>query len=205
VLDIADTDRFPESEFGKLETTFSKKAKKDNATNSAMDDKEETKKVALKAVVSERKQNILNAFLAYGAKNGPSAEVEERIYKNDPDLEPKLRKENLRSDLQDKYNYDIGINLISNNYERFLTQYSPNTTSRGRWRIGPVDQPYGRYARAFDHANGMNEMFFALDKNFFAKNNEPHKLQVKLVYFDKGNGQWSFNYHNGKNRSGQNK
>ncbi|MEJ7672667.1 MAG: hypothetical protein WKF59_08125 [Chitinophagaceae bacterium] len=112
-----------------------------------MDDGDETKKVKLKAVVSERKQNILNAFSAYGAKNGPSAEVEKMIYKNDPNLEPKLRKENLRSDLQDKYNYDIGINLIPNNYQRFLTQYSPNTTSRGRWRIGPVDQPYGRYAR----------------------------------------------------------
>ncbi len=199
VLDIADTDRFPESEFGKLEVEKGK-ARKSDAKNTSMDDGEETRKKKANAVSSERKQNILNAFAQYGAKNGPSPEVEERIYKNDPNLEPKLRKENLRSDLLDKYNYDFGINLIPNNYERFLTQYSPNTTSRGRWRIGPVDQPYGRYARAFDHANGMNEMYFALDKDFFARNNEPHKLQVRLVYFDKGNGQWSFNYHNGKTK-----
>ncbi len=200
VLDVADTERFPESEFGKLNAGDNKKARKANAANSTMDDGEETKKIRSKAVPSERKQNILNAFSTYGAKNGPSPEVEKMIYKNDNNLEAKLRKENLRSDLQDKYNYDLGINLIPNNYIRFLTQYSPNTTSRGRWRIGPINQPYGRYARAFDHASGMTEMFFSLDKHFFSKNNEPHKLQVKVVYFDKGKGEWSYNYYNGKSK-----
>lgn len=200
VLDVADTVRFPEREYGKLNDIDIKKAKRGGAGGSTMDDGDESKKKRAKTIPSERKQNIVQAFAKYGAQNGPSPELEKKIYKNDKNLEPKLRKENLRSDLQDKYNYDIGINLIPNNYERFLYQYSPNTTSRGRWRIGPVDQPYGRYARAFDHTSGMNEMFFTLNKDFFQKDNEPHKLQVKVVYFDKGNGAWSFNYYNGKSK-----
>ncbi len=198
VLDVADTERFPVSEFGKLNDI--KKARKGNAANSTMDDGEEANKKRSKAVSSERKQNILKAFSAYGAQNGPSPEVEKMIYKDDNKLEAKLRKDNLRGDLQDKYNYDMGLNLLPDNYTRFLTQYSPNTTSRGRWRIGPIDQPYGRYARAFDHTGGMTEMFFSLDKDFFKKNNEPHKLQVKVVYFDKGKGEWSLNYYNGKSK-----
>ncbi|MEJ7672668.1 MAG: hypothetical protein WKF59_08130 [Chitinophagaceae bacterium] len=56
---------------------------------------------------------------------------------------------------------------------------------------------------AFDHAGGMNEMFFSLDKNFFAKNNESHKLQVKVVYFDKGNGAMVFQLPQWKNEGGK--
>lgn len=200
VLDVADTARFPKSEFGKFNEGNLKKSGKVAAANSTMNNRDETKKKKSKARSTERKQNILNAFSQYGAKNGPTPEEEKIIYKNDDKLEPKLRKENLRSDLQDKYNYDLGINLIPNNYVRFLTQYSPNTTSRGQWRIGPVDQPYGRYARAFDHLSGMSEMVFTLNKDFFHKNNESHRLEVKVVYFDKGNGEWTFNYYNGKSK-----
>ena len=95
---------------------------------------------------------------------------------------------------------DVGVNLIPDNYYRFLTQYSPNTTSRGYWRVGPTDQPYGRFARAFDAQHGMTEMFFALDKNFFSENNKAQKVIVRIIYLDKGNGSWSLNYYDGKNK-----
>lgn len=95
---------------------------------------------------------------------------------------------------------DIGVNLIPDNYYRFLTQYSPNTTSRGWWRVGPADQPYGRFARSFDAQHGMTEMFFALDKNFFTSNSSAQKVAVRIIYLDQGTGSWSLNYFDGKNK-----
>ncbi|MEP6845240.1 MAG: beta-galactosidase [Panacibacter sp.] len=95
---------------------------------------------------------------------------------------------------------DIGVNLIPDNYYRFLTQYSPNTTSRGYWRVGPGDQPYGRFARGFDSKSGMTEMYFALDKNFFKGSTSPLKVGVRIIYLDKGNGLWSFNYTDGNGK-----
>lgn len=198
VLDIADTSRFPENVYGKLHGNQQSKGKKATGLKPSATDGEEIKEKRSKEISSVRKQNILKEFVPFGAKNGTSPEEDKIIYKDDQKLEAKLRKENLRTDLQDKYNNDMGINLIPGNYYRFLEQYSPNTTSRGYWRVGPLDQPYGRYARGFDAKAGMNEMFFALDKNFFKDNKAPHKLQVKVVYFDKGNGEWSFNYYNGE-------
>ena len=32
---------------------------------------------------------------------------------------------------------DIGVNILPDNYYRYLIQYSPNTTSRGYWRVEP--------------------------------------------------------------------
>src|SRR3954447_4376007 len=95
---------------------------------------------------------------------------------------------------------DIGVNLIPDNYYKFLTQYSPNTTSRGYWRVGPADQPYGRFARAFDVQHGMSEMLFALDKNFFSGDTHAQHATVRIIYLDKGNGSWSLSYYDGKNK-----
>jgi hypothetical protein len=91
---------------------------------------------------------------------------------------------------------DIGVNLLPDNYSRYLTQFNPNSTSRGYWRVGPLDQPYGRFARGFDSENGMKEMFFTLHKRFY-NSSEGKSSQVRIIYFDKGNGEWSLNYYNG--------
>jgi len=95
---------------------------------------------------------------------------------------------------------DIGVNLIPDNYYRFLVQYSPNTTSRGYWRVGPATQPYGRFARGFDAKSGMTEMSFALDKNFFKGNSSPQKVAIRVIYLDKGTGSWSLNYFDGSGK-----
>lgn len=89
---------------------------------------------------------------------------------------------------------DIGVNILPDNYYRYLTQYSPNTTSRGYWRVGPGDQPYGRFARGFESKEGKTEMFFALNKQFFSGSTGAQKVAIKVIYFDKGNGSWSLNY-----------
>ena len=92
---------------------------------------------------------------------------------------------------------DIGVNLIPGNYYRYLSQYSPNTTSRGYWRIGPTDQPYGRFARGFDAKNGMTEMFFTLDKDFYKGSSAKQNATIRIIYLDKGTGTWSLNYSDG--------
>jgi len=91
---------------------------------------------------------------------------------------------------------DVGYDLFDGNYEVFLNQLSPNQTSIGWWNIGPEDEPYGRFARSFDYANGKNTMYFILNKDFFSK--QPNKgVTVRVVYLDKGTGKWSLQY-NGK-------
>jgi len=194
VLDVTDTKRFPEATYGKIfaDNTSKRRANVDMRNLRQLRD-----------VNPQRVQSIVKKFEAYGAQLQPSAEIDAKIYANDARLPAKLRKNNLRGDLQDKYNVDVGINLLPDNYNRFLTQYDPNGTSRGYWRIGPTNQPYGRYARGFDHASGMNEMWFTLDDHFFADNNTAHQLKVTIAYYDQGNGSWSFNYANAKGKTEQ--
>lgn len=197
VLDLADTIRFPQDRYDSLAKTVQlAKAKRIHRSENVTED--EAKKRRTADISNARKQKILEEFAPYGARNGTTQEEDKIIYKDDDQLEPKLRKENLRTDLMDKYNNDMGVNLIPGNYFRFLEQYAPNTTSRGYWRVGPVDQVYGRYARGFDHASGMKEMFFALDRHFFNSQEGVHAVKLSITYFDKGNGVWSLNYHNGK-------
>lgn len=95
---------------------------------------------------------------------------------------------------------DIGVNIIPDNYYKFLVQYSPNTTSRGYWRVGPADQPYGRFARGFDARQNMKEMFFALDNNFFTGSSTAKNVSIKIIYLDKGNGSWALHYNNGSKK-----
>lgn len=180
-------------------------------------------------LAAARVNKILAEFAPYGAKRGDMADLDD-AETNDADASKPVktttksgkplsakRQEKLESKQAGKAGgekgtsyqkkreanmviNDIGVNLIPDNYCRFLTQYSPNTTSRGYWRVGPGDQPYGRFARGFDAKNGMNEMFFALDKNFFKGNTTPQKISVKVIYLDKGNGAWSLNYFDGSGK-----
>lgn len=99
---------------------------------------------------------------------------------------------------QDAYNQEFGVNLIPDNYYHFVTQYSPNTTSVGKWRVGATNQPYGRYVRAFDHANSKTEMFFGIPS---LAGNHNYQVKVTVVYYDNGGGQWALTYYNGSTTS----
>lgn len=84
---------------------------------------------------------------------------------------------------------DVGWNIWPGNYYRYLKQHDPNGTSVGYWRVGPKDQPYGRFARGFDVATGRNAMHFDLDDAFPAK-----RVKVRVVYLDRGTGSWALKY-----------
>ena len=91
---------------------------------------------------------------------------------------------------------DVGFEIYPGNFELFMRQYEPNQTSVGLWRVGSKDQPYGRFARRFDHASGKDAMFFDIDDAFF--NGSPlkgaYEVQVRVVYFDEGRGTWALRY-----------
>ncbi|MEO7522724.1 MAG: hypothetical protein ABIT58_01445 [Ferruginibacter sp.] len=201
VLDVNDTKRFPEDKYGQVSLDGAKKGgRKKDLENENANAGSGNSIIKMEDVNPARLQSILKEFAPYGAKNGTTPQEDKVVYSDDEKLQPKMRKENLRRDLQDKYFDDFGADLVPGNYNKFLDQYSPNTTSRGRWRIGPVDQPFGRFARSFDHSAGMNEMFFALDKNFYADKGK-QQMTLSVTYFDKGNGTWTLNFYDGNKKT----
>ena len=88
---------------------------------------------------------------------------------------------------------DVGFELIARNYSRFITQIDANETSLGLWRVGPKDQPYGRYARGFENSTGRNRMYFDLDDNFLSLKAK-ESINLKIIYLDKGTGKFSVRY-----------
>lgn len=90
---------------------------------------------------------------------------------------------------------DVGYQVIARNYSRFVTQINANNTCVGWWRVGPADQPYGRYARGFENKSNKNRMSFDLDDNFFLNTPNDKLIEVKIIYLDEGTGQFSFRYN----------
>ena len=88
---------------------------------------------------------------------------------------------------------DVGFGLIARNYSRFITQIDANETSVGLWRVGPTNQPYGRYARGFENSSGRNRMYFDLDDNFLSTKAK-ESITLKIIYLDKGSGNFSVRY-----------
>jgi hypothetical protein len=98
---------------------------------------------------------------------------------------------------------DVGNKTYSGNYGEWLTMLGPNATSQGLWRVGcaGVDpknctEPYGRFARRFDHARGLNSFYLDLDPRFF-QTSGPHAVTINVIYYDDGNGSFSLRYDNG--------
>lgn len=146
-LDYADTARFPESGFGKVE----------DGSNRA------------------RYEAILRAMAPFGVKQSATGYGRKTNWKGMD---------------------DVGFEIHRGDYELYLHQYEPNRTSTGMWRVGPKEQPYGRFARRFDHASGKDAMYFNLEDGFFG--NAPLKgaypVEVRVVYFDEGRGSWALKY-----------
>ena len=140
-----------------------------------------------KAVQSnrERVEKIESEFQKYGAKVG--------------DLDAATSLSGADYLLQSKAINDVGFGLIDRNYSRFIKQIDANKTSVGLWRVGPADQPYGRYARAFEHKSGKDALYFGFDKDFFGKDGNPvGPLTFRVVWLDKTTGSWGFSYDAGK-------
>ncbi len=79
---------------------------------------------------------------------------------------------------------DVGWDILSGNYSRFLTQIEPGSGDVGRWNID--ESIYGRFGRAFEHQSGKKQLRFQLDPRFAAK-----QVKVSVTYLDQGTGSWS--------------
>jgi hypothetical protein len=147
----------------------------DSADNVRFPEKKYGKAVQSNA---ERVRKIESEFKPYGAKVG------------DLNAATALMGE---ASLHAKAMNDVGFELIARNYGRFITQIDANKTSVGLWRVGPADQPYGRYARAFENSSGRNRMYFDLDDNFLPQGTKA-SITLKITYLDQGTGKFSFRY-----------
>jgi len=91
---------------------------------------------------------------------------------------------------------DAGWEIWPGNYERFITQISPDSTSKGLWRVNgnltANSHPYDRFARGFDSATSRNTMYFDINDNLLQTVGQPVRLSVD--YLDRGTGQFRMRY-----------
>ena len=132
-----------------------------------------------KQINKERVLKIESEFKKYGAKVG--------------DLYAATALKVQTYLLEAKAMNDVGFGLIARNYGRFINQIDANNTSVGLWRVGPTNQPYGRYARSFENESKRNRMYFDLDDHFLSTK-QKGSINIKLIYLDEGIGKFSFRY-----------
>ena len=103
---------------------------------------------------------------------------------------------------------DVGFGIYPTNYGKFIKQIKPQETSQGYWRIGSIDQMYGRFGRGFDNNSNKTKMCFVFDKDLWnglpLKKNKEINLYFNITYFDQGNGGWSFGYDSQNNSNKMN-
>ncbi|HZP55712.1 MAG TPA: hypothetical protein VFB03_03010 [Candidatus Saccharimonadales bacterium] len=103
---------------------------------------------------------------------------------------------------------DVTNNTYKGNYSMWLSMKDPDGTSQGLWRVGcsgvslgSCKEPYGRYARRFDHTSGKNNFYLDIDNRFFGDQGT-HSADIKVTYYDLGSGSFSVKYddveHKGK-------
>ena len=96
--------------------------------------------------------------------------------------------------------YDDALDDIEEgNYERWITQIQPESTSIGLFRVrGPINKnssKYDRFARSFQNSTGRNAMYFKFHDELFA-NNDLDALKFKITWLDKTpKSTWSFKYY----------
>lgn len=91
---------------------------------------------------------------------------------------------------------DSGWGIWPENYERFITQMSPDATSKGLWRVNGTlttsSHPYDRFARGFDSASGRNTMDFDINDRLLPSAGQ--RVRLSVDYLDRGTGQFALKY-----------
>jgi hypothetical protein len=96
---------------------------------------------------------------------------------------------------------DVGNNTYPGNYANWITMKDPQGTSQGYWRLGdgttgPNAQPYGRYARGFDHKTRKDNFYLDIDDRFFGPTGlgGAYPVNIRVVYWDVGTEKFSITY-----------
>ena len=91
---------------------------------------------------------------------------------------------------------DSGWEIWPGNYERFITQMDPDSTSKGLWRVNGTlttsSHPHDRFARGFDSASGRNTMYFDINDNLLPSVGQ--RVRLSVDYLDRGTGQFALRY-----------
>jgi subtilisin-like proprotein convertase family protein len=91
---------------------------------------------------------------------------------------------------------DAGWGIWPGNYERFITQMDPDSTSKGLWRVNGTlttsSHPYDRFARRFDNASSRNTMYFDINDNLLPSVGQ--RVRLSVDYLDRGTGQFAMRY-----------
>lgn len=91
---------------------------------------------------------------------------------------------------------DAGWGIWPGNYERFITQMNPDSTSKGLWRVNGTlttsSHPYDRFARGFDSATGRDTMYFDINDNLLPSAGQ--RVRLSVDYLDRGTGQFALRY-----------
>jgi subtilisin-like proprotein convertase family protein len=91
---------------------------------------------------------------------------------------------------------DSGWGIWPGNYERFITQMNPDSTSKGLWRVNGTltssSHPYDRFARGFDSASGRNTMYFDINDKLLPSAGQ--RVRISVDYLDRGTGQFALQY-----------
>jgi subtilisin-like proprotein convertase family protein len=91
---------------------------------------------------------------------------------------------------------DAGWGIWPGNYERFLIQMNPDSTSKGLWRVNGTlttsSHPYDRFARGFDSATGKDTMYFDINDNLLPSAGQ--RVRLSVDYLDRGTGQFAIRY-----------
>ncbi|MBG7613110.1 T9SS type A sorting domain-containing protein [Polaribacter sp. BAL334] len=132
-----------------------------------------------------RYKAIAEAYLEKGAK------VDDTLALNNGQVYQRLH--------QTGYN-DVGWNIQSGNYERFLYQINPEETSIGLFRVrGTINtnsSKYDRFARSFEHSvdRKKDTMYFKFHDDVFIET-LPKKLTFKVTWLDSIAGStWALQY-----------
>jgi hypothetical protein len=96
---------------------------------------------------------------------------------------------------------DVCYECWEDSYERYMSQTNISRTSLGWWRVGPRDELYGRFTCGLDQANGKSRISIDVDDKWASISRmQDHSLRtvdVRVVYFDHGSGEWSLLYADG--------
>jgi hypothetical protein len=107
---------------------------------------------------------------------------------------------NPQRNFQKDYN-DVGFDIDEGNFERFITQIAPDSTSAGLWRVRGTltgtSSKYDRFARKFENSTKRNTMYFKFWDDVFSSTNKPKSLKVKITWLDSIKGSsWELRYKN---------
>jgi len=94
---------------------------------------------------------------------------------------------------------DAGWNIEEGNYERWITQINPDSTSIGLFRVRGVinssSSIYDRFARSFQNSSGKNTFYFKFHQDVFDLA-APDSISFKITWLDKTpNSTWAFKYY----------